>query len=56
MIFSEDGYIGDPTGASPELGEKLFNAAVESLCEALSEIKSFKFRVDDEANSRRNSR
>ena len=42
--FHEDGYIGDPTGASSELGERLFNAAVESLCEALSEIKSFKFK------------
>ena len=42
--FHEDGYIGDPRGASPELGERLFSTAVESLCEALSEIKSFRFK------------
>ena len=42
--FHEDGYIGDPTGASAELGERLFNSAVESLCEALGEIKTFSFK------------
>ena len=42
--FHEDGYIGDPTGASIELGETLFNSAVESLCEALAEIKTFSFK------------
>ena len=42
--FHEDGYIGDPTGASTELGETLFNSAVESLCEALAEIKTFSFK------------
>ena len=42
--FHEDGYIGDPTGASIELGETLFNSAVESLLEALAEIKTFSFK------------
>ncbi|HJM28826.1 MAG TPA: creatininase family protein [Acidimicrobiales bacterium] len=41
--FHEDGYIGDPTGASSELGEKLFRAAVASLSEAMEEIRDFSF-------------
>ena len=41
--FHDDGYIGDPTGASRELGEKLFLSAVDSLCEAMREIRDFSF-------------
>ncbi|MEG3585930.1 MAG: creatininase family protein, partial [Actinomycetota bacterium] len=41
--FHEDGYIGDPTGASSELGEKLFHAAVTSLSEAMKEVRDFDF-------------
>ena len=41
--FHPDGYIGDPTGASAELGAQLFEGAVASLCEAMSEVKTFDF-------------
>ena len=41
--FDQDGYIGDPTGASKELGEKLFDSAVTSLTEAMREIRDFSF-------------
>ncbi|MEC7845094.1 MAG: creatininase family protein [Actinomycetota bacterium] len=41
--FHEDGYIGDPTGASSELGERLFHAAVASLSEAMKEVRDFDF-------------
>jgi creatinine amidohydrolase len=41
--FHPDGYIGDPTGASPELGRQLFEHAVAGLVEAMAEVKSFNF-------------
>lgn len=41
--FHPDGYIGDPTGADPEMGRQLFEKAVESLCEAMREISTFDF-------------
>ena len=39
----DDGVIGDPTGASAELGAELFERAVTSLCEQMAEIASFDF-------------
>jgi creatinine amidohydrolase len=41
--FDPDGYIGDPTGASAELGKTLFEEAVHGLVEAMAEIKAFDF-------------
>ena len=41
--FSDDGYIGDPTDASPELGMKLFEHSVGELVDAMAEIKTFNF-------------
>ncbi|MGA1052972.1 MAG: creatininase family protein [Ilumatobacteraceae bacterium] len=41
--FDPDGYIGDPTGATAELGEELFEANVAHLCDQLAEIKTFDF-------------
>ena len=38
-----EGYIGDPTGANPELGKQLFDHAVETLAEAMAEVKTFDF-------------
>jgi creatinine amidohydrolase len=42
--FSDDGHIGDPTGASAELGATLFDGAVDAFCEALAEIAAFRHR------------
>jgi creatinine amidohydrolase len=36
-----DGYIGDPTAATAELGAELFEGAVTAFCEALAEISQF---------------
>ena len=41
--FHPDGYIGDPTGATPELGKQLFDHAVGTLAEAMAEVKAFDF-------------
>ena len=41
--FDPDGYIGDPTGATPELGKQLFESAVDVLAEAMEEVKTFDF-------------
>jgi len=41
--FHPDGYIGDPTGANPELGKRLFEGAVDNLAEAMTEVKAFDF-------------
>ena len=41
--FDADGYIGDPTDASAELGKQLFDANVELLGEQLAEISTFDF-------------
>ncbi|MGA0915045.1 MAG: creatininase family protein [Ilumatobacteraceae bacterium] len=41
--FHPDGYIGDPTGATAELGRRLFEGAVASICEAMAEIATFDF-------------
>jgi creatinine amidohydrolase len=39
--FGPDGHIGDPTAATIERGEQLFESAVDAFCEALAEIRSF---------------
>ena len=39
--FGPDGHIGDPTGATAERGEHLFDAAVDQFCAALAEISHF---------------
>lgn len=39
--FGPDGHIGDPTGASAELGEQLFEGSVSAFVEALHEIDRF---------------
>lgn len=41
--FHPDGYIGDPTGADAGLGKQLFEGAVDTLCEAMAEVKTFDF-------------
>ena len=41
--FFPEGHIGDPTGASAELGARLFAGAVESLGGAMKEISRFDF-------------
>ncbi len=41
--FGPDGHIGDPTVATAELGEQLFEAAVTAFAEALAEISAFEF-------------
>lgn len=39
--FGPGGYIGDPTGATAEIGLEVFAATVSSLAEALAEVASF---------------
>lgn len=41
--FFPDGYIGDPTPATAELGRTLFEGAVRGFCEALREISEFNY-------------
>ncbi len=41
--FDPDGYIGDPTGATADLGKQLFENNVAHLAEQLGEIKTFDF-------------
>lgn len=41
--FFPDGYIGDPTAATAELGAQLFDGAVRGFGEALGEIATFDF-------------
>lgn len=41
--FHSDGYIGDPTEATPELGKRLFENTVANLAEAMAEVKTFDF-------------
>lgn len=38
--FGPDGYIGDPSGATPEAGRDIFESVVATLTEALREIRS----------------
>ena len=39
--FAESGVIGDPTGASADIGAKLFEERVDELVAALGEISTF---------------
>ena len=41
--FDPDGYIGDPTGATADLGKQLFGASVDQLCAQMAEIVTFDF-------------
>ena len=41
--FFPDGYIGDPTPATAELGKELFEGSVRGFCEALREISTFNY-------------
>jgi creatinine amidohydrolase len=41
--FFPEGHIGDPTGASADLGARMFSGAVESLGTAMKEISGFDF-------------
>jgi len=41
--FFPDGYIGDPTAATAELGKQLFEGAVRGFGEALREVSTFNF-------------
>ena len=41
--FFPDGYIGDPTPATAELGKTLFDGSVQGFCEALREISTFNY-------------
>jgi creatinine amidohydrolase len=41
--FGPDGHIGDPTGATAELGAHLFTESVSILGEALAEVATFDF-------------
>ena len=41
--FYPDGHIGDPTGATAEIGARMFDSAVDGLCGALREISRFDF-------------
>jgi creatinine amidohydrolase len=41
--FHADGHIGDPTTATANRGQVLFEGAVDALCAALAEISIFEF-------------
>lgn len=41
--FFAEGHIGDPTGATADIGKKMFTACVDTLCETLREISVFDF-------------
>ena len=41
--FFPEGHIGDPTGATAELGAQMFSTAVETLGEVLGEVSRFDF-------------
>ncbi len=49
--FGPDGLIGDPTGATPELGAALFRRAVEQLCAQLYEIVDFDYPHGPQPNT-----
>jgi creatinine amidohydrolase len=43
--FGDHGHIGDPTQASAELGRQLFDGAVSTFVEVLTEVAAFRHRV-----------
>ena len=42
--FGDDGHIGDPTGATAELGEQLFEDSVSFIIDQLRDIVGFYFQ------------
>ena len=45
--FGPEGHIGDPRGATAELGAKQFDLAVDILGTAMAEIAAFRFPRTD---------
>jgi creatinine amidohydrolase len=43
--LSDNGVIGDPTGASPEKGRLLFEEMTRSLTAQLAEVSRFEFET-----------
>ena len=43
--FFPDGYIGDPTAATAEHGEELFDGSVDAFCEALARDRHVRLRA-----------
>jgi creatinine amidohydrolase len=41
--FFPEGHIGDPIGATAEIGASMFESAVAGLCDAMREISRFDF-------------
>lgn len=41
--FGGDGQIGDPTGATAEAGQRVFERTVSMLAEAMAEVRDFDF-------------
>lgn len=39
--FGPDGHLGDPTAATAQIGQQLFDGAVDGFCKALAEIATF---------------
>lgn len=42
--WDEEGYIGDPTGATAEVGKEMFDGAVAGLGEAMAEVAAYEVR------------
>lgn len=42
--WNEDGYIGDPTKASAEIGKAMFDSAVDNLGKAMAEVSAYEVR------------
>ncbi len=42
--WNEEGYIGDPTGATAELGKEMFDGAVAGLGKAMAEVAAYEVR------------
>ncbi len=42
--WDEEGYIGDPTGATAEIGKEMFDGAVAGLGEAMAEVAAYEVR------------
>ena len=45
--FGPSGHIGDPRGASAEIGAKHFDAAIDVLGTAMGEIAKFSFPLTE---------
>jgi creatinine amidohydrolase len=44
--FGPDGHIGDPTPATADRGQVLFDGAVDAFCGALAEITRFELPTE----------